>query len=660
VAMAESETVKNHAAFIWSVADLLRGDYKQSEYGRVILPLTVIRRLDCVLERTKPKVLERAEKLAGKVANIDPVMEQVTGGEKFCNTSKLDMRRLLDDPGSIADQLHVYSGESEIRRWIIEHDWLDTVVALPDQLFYNTGISTYFWIVTNRKTPERRGSVQLIDARDLFVKMRKSLGEKRKELSAAQIAEVTRLYHDHVEGDRVKILPNESFGFLRITVERPLRAKGEITDGTIAAALATKAVVKLTEDDRAVIAKLLAANRGTVTPSAPEMEAALHLDPTLTKPQAKAVLDALMIPDPDAEPQRDIVSFGDTRLERDYLFCRGLAALLRGHSGETVDLGDDLELTHLRLQKQFEGSVALTADEGEITTLFDGTGKRHEPEPKRLSSIIERFNERFGTDWTDADRLFPDAIEEDLVNDERLQLQAGANNLDTFRVGFDGLYLNAIAARLDRNEKVAGQLLDDDELRAQLVADYLPRIYARARVARQRTCPIGELLGADREDSGLEYKSTLRWDIKAESHKTKIPDKAVVKTVGGFLNAEFGGTLLIGVADDGTVYGLEADYRTFSKRGERGDRDLFGQHLQNLTLGRLGDAAGTLVGWEFHTVDGADLCRVSVEPADFPVFEGTGDDDRIFWWRYPTGTKPVTDENERRRIIRRRFGNGTT
>ena len=71
------------------------------------------------------------------------------------------------------------SGESEIRRWIIENDWLEAVVALPDQLFYNTGISTYFWIVTNRKAPERRGKVQLIDARERFSKMRKSLGDKR-------------------------------------------------------------------------------------------------------------------------------------------------------------------------------------------------------------------------------------------------------------------------------------------------------------------------------------------------------------------------------------------------------------------------------------------------------------------------------------------------
>ena len=74
------------------------------------------------------------------------------------------------------------SGESEIRRWIIENDWLEAVVALPDQLFYNTGISTYFWIVTNRKRPERRGKVQLVDAREYLVKMRKSLGDKRKEI----------------------------------------------------------------------------------------------------------------------------------------------------------------------------------------------------------------------------------------------------------------------------------------------------------------------------------------------------------------------------------------------------------------------------------------------------------------------------------------------
>jgi len=121
------------------------------------------------------------------------------------------------------------SGESEIRRWIIENDWLEAVVALPDQLFYNTGISTYFWIVTNRKSPERRGKVQLVDGRQLFTKMRKSLGEKRKEISSEQVDEITRLYAEFRESETVKIFPNETFGYMRITVERPLRSLRLVT-----------------------------------------------------------------------------------------------------------------------------------------------------------------------------------------------------------------------------------------------------------------------------------------------------------------------------------------------------------------------------------------------------------------------------------------------
>ena len=88
------------------------------------------------------------------------------------------------------------SGESEIRRWIIESDWLEAIVALPTEMFYNTGISTYIWILTNRKRKERRGKVQLINATDLFVKMRKSLGNKRNELSDGNIAEIVDLYGD--------------------------------------------------------------------------------------------------------------------------------------------------------------------------------------------------------------------------------------------------------------------------------------------------------------------------------------------------------------------------------------------------------------------------------------------------------------------------------
>jgi type I restriction enzyme M protein len=134
------------------------------------------------------------------------------------------------------------NGESEIRKWIIENDMLEAVIALPDQLFYNTGISTYVWIVTNRKSEKRKGIIQLINATGqkdeeegrqnrFFLKMQKSLGNKRKEIGDGrngkpdQIAEVTRIYGEFKEEPFCKILPNEYFGYWRVTVEQPLKDK---------------------------------------------------------------------------------------------------------------------------------------------------------------------------------------------------------------------------------------------------------------------------------------------------------------------------------------------------------------------------------------------------------------------------------------------------
>ena len=115
------------------------------------------------------------------------------------------------------------SGESEIRRWILENDWLDAIVALPEQLFYNTGIATYVWILTNRKEPERRGKVQLINGTSFWVPMRKSLGNKRREISLDHIAGLTEIYEDFKEGGYSKIFDFTNFGYRKITVERPLR-----------------------------------------------------------------------------------------------------------------------------------------------------------------------------------------------------------------------------------------------------------------------------------------------------------------------------------------------------------------------------------------------------------------------------------------------------
>jgi len=126
------------------------------------------------------------------------------------------------------------SGESNIRQWIIENDLLEAIVALPDQLFYNTGISTYLWIVTNRKNKKRKGKIQLINATGFFKKMRKSLGNKRNEVCEDQRDDITRLYGDFKEGEFVKIFDNEDFGYSRITVERPLRLNFAVTEERLA------------------------------------------------------------------------------------------------------------------------------------------------------------------------------------------------------------------------------------------------------------------------------------------------------------------------------------------------------------------------------------------------------------------------------------------
>jgi type I restriction enzyme M protein len=148
------------------------------------------------------------------------------------------------------------SGESNIRRWIIENDWLEAVVALPDQLFYNTGISTYIWVLTNRKEQRRKGKVQLIDGRQFYVKMKKSLGNKRNKLGDPadeprepdHIADISRIHGDFQEGETrnfiidgqqktlvvSKVFDNADFGFSKITVERPLRLNFQVTADRIA------------------------------------------------------------------------------------------------------------------------------------------------------------------------------------------------------------------------------------------------------------------------------------------------------------------------------------------------------------------------------------------------------------------------------------------
>lgn len=121
------------------------------------------------------------------------------------------------------------SGESDIRKWILENDYLEALIALPDQLFFNTGIGTYIWILTNEKTQSREGKVQLIDAREEYEGMRKNLGNKRHNITDKSITKIIKNYKDFEERENVKIFYNEDFGYTKITVERPMQLNYQVT-----------------------------------------------------------------------------------------------------------------------------------------------------------------------------------------------------------------------------------------------------------------------------------------------------------------------------------------------------------------------------------------------------------------------------------------------
>ncbi|GCB51638.1 class I SAM-dependent DNA methyltransferase [Streptomyces sp. NL15-2K] len=216
------------------------------------------------------------------------------------------------------------SGESNIRRWILENDWLEAIVALPDQLFYNTGISTYFWILTNRKDADHKGKVVLLDARDQWQKMRKSLGDKRKELGDGtngrpdHIGDITRLYAEalqvakdpeHPLRGKVKVFANEDFGYQRITVERPLKLRFEVTEETLAALAEAKPVAKLerSEEFVAAVRTLLGSSWTTKSEAFVALKDAV-VAAGLTWPSgapfAKAVRETIGVPDPEGEVQK--------------------------------------------------------------------------------------------------------------------------------------------------------------------------------------------------------------------------------------------------------------------------------------------------------------------------------------------------------------------
>src|SRR2546425_1011316 len=185
----------------------------------------------------------RAEYDRGAAGRFSPGLPRISDGQLLFLLHMVGHRKKKEDGGSriaiIMNGSPLFtgdagSGESEIRRFVLENDWLEALIALPEQLFYNTGIATYVWVLTNRKAAQRRGKVQLIDATSFWVPMRRSLGDKRREIPLDRAQDILRILAEFKDGEFSKIFPTTHFGFRKITVERPLRLNFQATPERVA------------------------------------------------------------------------------------------------------------------------------------------------------------------------------------------------------------------------------------------------------------------------------------------------------------------------------------------------------------------------------------------------------------------------------------------
>lgn len=263
--------------------------------------------------KKQQKAVTEEHTLRGYAGRFGPGLPRVSDGSMlFLLHLIAKMRPTEDGGGRAAIVLNgsplftggAGSGESNIRKWVLERDLLETIIALPTDMFYNTGIATYIWVLSTKKSPERKGKVQLIDGSKFSRKMRKGLGSKRNELSDENIADIVKLYEQFGEAEQSKVFAVEDFFYRTITVERPLRLNWALTPERLAVAREAKALARVTADWAPLVELVetdpveqttdAAAFRKAVTQALTESGA------TLNAPQLKAFIAGLSERDEDA------------------------------------------------------------------------------------------------------------------------------------------------------------------------------------------------------------------------------------------------------------------------------------------------------------------------------------------------------------------------
>ena len=218
-----------------------------------------------------------------------------------------------------------------------------------------------------------------------------------------------------------------------------------------------------------------------------------------------------------------LLDFTDMKLERDYRYSRVLQALLPDQTKNRIDLGSQVELTHLRNSQTFSGSASLEHGDAELSTVFEGERHSQQPEESPLSTIVEILNERFGTDFDISDQLFIDQVEALLQQDATVRTQALANSFDNFLLEFDGHLRRALASRVRSNGAIATQILNNDEMLRYITMECARRIYRIHRGEEQPPLVCQSIANPSHDHSKIQSIRTLRRsdDPHARRHPTR-------------------------------------------------------------------------------------------------------------------------------------------
>ena len=328
-----------------------------------------------------------------------------------------------------------------------------------------------------------------------------------------------------------------------------------------------------------------------------------------------------------------VISFKDTSLEKLFAYGKWLRRILPSTKDiSLLDLDEEIDLEAFRLQ--FVGSGAIPLHGGEELTAPRPGGGRASETYIALGDLIREFNERFGTDFSEADMLLPEAVHLDMLANDKLAEQAKANTPANFRIVYEDAYKDALHARKDRNEDVFLKLIDNNDLLKAMMDAYFQATYKKLQ--DQKTVP--ELI-EEGESATVEFKASARWGLHAGKVLPEVED-GLIKTVAGFLNAD-GGTLLVGVVDrTGEIAGLDNDIATVKGK----DLDGYENWMTDRLISSLkpGPTSVSRVAVSFVQMNGSHVARLEVAASPEPVYAKTSKSEESFFVRIGNSTRELS------------------